>query len=298
MGAAGVLQGMSAASVAVLLGQYQRFVSTLGNLPLGFTRHTRLTSHPPPVGMSRLALATLVVGVISGIIFIRPFFGNIIHSDPIITSSFFLGLIIMVGFLWLRSIARWNTGTLLCLLTGIAVSYAWTCLHPLQTPDHPLVAGVAGLLAGTTFVLPGVSDVFIALFFAKYRYIIASFGSLEFDVIIPFIAGVIVGTLAIARLLTQLLESYYHPVVALLAGWMIGSLNKLWPWRQVVEYTTTWEGIQIPAFEKSILPWRYLQITGKDPQLLLAILTMAAGVFIVVLVEKIAARLKTKRSHG
>jgi putative membrane protein len=75
---------------------------------------------------------------------------------------------------------------------------------------------------------------------------------------------------------------------------MIGSLNKIWPWREVYEYATTIQGKRIPAFDKSIVPWRYLEITGKDPQVFYAILMMASGVLMVVLIEKIAARLKTK----
>jgi putative membrane protein len=82
--------------------------------------------------------------------------------------------------------------------------------------------------------------------------------------------------------------------VALLAGFMLGSLNKVWPWREVLEYATNSKGEQIAVFDKSILPWNYLSETGKDPQLFQAILMMALGVFIIVLIEKIAARLKTK----
>jgi putative membrane protein len=75
---------------------------------------------------------------------------------------------------------------------------------------------------------------------------------------------------------------------------MIGSLNKVWPWREVLEFVTNSKGEQVPAFDKSILPWDYLATTGKDPQVFQAILMMALGVFIVVLIEKIAVRLKTK----
>jgi putative membrane protein len=75
---------------------------------------------------------------------------------------------------------------------------------------------------------------------------------------------------------------------------MLGSLNKVWPWREVLEYITDSKGEQVPAFDRSILPWHYLSTTGKDPQVFQAILMMALGVFIVVLIEKVAARLKTK----
>jgi putative membrane protein len=98
-----------------------------------------------------------------------------------------------------------------------------------------------------------------------------------------------------ARFIATLLTHYFDTTVALFAGLMIGSLNKIWPWREVLEYTTTLQGKRVPTFDRSILPWRYLEITEKDPQVFYAILMMASGVFMVVIIEKIAARLKTKR---
>ena len=80
----------------------------------------------------------------------------------------------------------------------------------------------------------------------------------------------------------------------LLVGFMIGSLNKVWPWREVLEYVTNSKGEQVPVFDKSVLPWHFMATTNRDPQIFQAILMMALGVFIVVLLEKIATRLKTK----
>ena len=91
-----------------------------------------------------------------------------------------------------------------------------------------------------------------------------------------------------------MLHNYRSASIALLAGLMFGSLNKVWPWREVLEYVTNSKGEQVPAFDKSILPWHYFATTGKDPQVFQAILMMALGVFLVVLIEKIAVRLKTK----
>ena len=295
MGAAGVLQGVSAASIAVLLGEYQNVIRNLAGLRL----NTKAVMSPETRNVTSstqyLFLLFIIIGVVAGVVIVRPHFAVVTHEYPVLASCFFLGLMLMAAFLWLRKVTRWTPGVVLCLVAGIGAAFGLTCVRPIITPDNPLAAAVTGALAGTTFMLPGVSDVFIAMFFAKYRYILASFGSLEFDVIIPFIAAGIFGALAVARLLAKLLEAYYNPIVALLGGWMIGSLNRIWPWRQVVEFTTTIEGDRIPAFEKSIMPWRYLQITGKDPHLFHAILIVASGVFMVVLIEKIAARLKTKR---
>ena len=118
----------------------------------------------------------------------------------------------------------------------------------------------------------------------------------EFNVLVifAFTIGCALGLIGISRLLTRALTNYEHATLALLSGFMMGALNKIWPWRKVMEYATNSKGDQIAVFDKSILPWDFLSETGKDPQPFQAILMMALGVLIVVVTEKIAVRLKTK----
>jgi putative membrane protein len=123
---------------------------------------------------------------------------------------------------------------------------------------------------------------------------VTSFSQLNAAIIAVFFLGCLVGLWVASRFMYRILSDYYSTTVALLSGLMLGALNKLWPWRKILEYATNGNGEQIPAFDESVLPWRYLALTGKDPEVFLAILMMAVGVFIVVLIEKIAAGLKTK----
>lgn len=239
-------------------------------------------------------LLVIALGIVTALLFFRALFSQYFSKHPIFISSFFFSLVIIAALLLLRRIRRWNAGVILCILTGMALTYLLTLSPPFTTPDNPMYGFLAGFLAGWTLIIPGVSGAFILMFVGKYQYILTSFGSLETNVIILFIAGGILGITVIARFVAMLLREYYNLTVGLFAGLMIGSLNKIWPWREVYEYATTVQGQRIPAFDKSILPWRYLEITGKDPQVFYAILMMASGVFMVVLIEKIAARLKTR----
>lgn len=239
-------------------------------------------------------LLAVFLGMICGLLTLRALFNHYLNQYPIFISSFFFSLVILAALLLLRRIRRWTAGVFIAIIVGLVVSYAITVLQPFTSPDNLFTAFLAGFLAGTTFVTPGVSGSFILIFFGKYQYILTSFDSLKADVIILFVAGGILGIIVIARFFAHLLRTYHNVTVGLFAGLMIGSLNKIWPWREVYEYATTLQGKRIPAFDKSILPWRYLEITGKDPEVFYAILMMAAGVFMVVLIEKIAARLKTK----
>lgn len=295
IGATGVLQGISGGSMALLLGVHQELILSIHGIDkksFGLLKSKRFRVWWKSINGSFL-LFTLA-GIITGLVTLRAFFSFYIRQYPIFISSFFFSLVIIAALLLLRKITRWNIGIVLLLISGITLSYLLTRSAPFAFQENLFFACVSGFVAGATFILPGVSGAFILMFFGKYQYILTSFGSLEFDVIILFIAGGLLGLIVVARLLSTLLSTYYNATVGVLAGLMIGSLNKIWPWRQVFEYATTIDGKRIPAFDKSILPWRYLELTGKDPQVFYAILMMALGVFIVVLIEKVAARLKTK----
>lgn len=281
--------------MALLLGIHERYIFSIRALDrraLQLLRAKEIWAFWKAINGNFLVV--VFAGMICGLLTLRAVFSLYLQAHPIFISSFFFSLVIIAALLLLRRIRRWTPGVFISILVGLAVSYFLTVAQPFATPDNLFTGFLTGFLAGSTFVVPGVSGSFIAIFFGKYQYILTSFDSPKADVIILFIAGGILGIVIVARFLAHLLRGYYNATVGLFAGLMIGSLNKIWPWREVYEYATTLQGKRIPAFDKSILPWRYLEITGKDPEVFYAILMMAAGVFMVVLIEKIAARLKTK----
>jgi len=105
-------------------------------------------------------------------------------------------------------------------------------------------------------------------------------------------AGALLGILMFVRVISWLLHKYHNYAIAVLAGFMMGSLNKIWPWKQVLEFRLNRHGEQVPFIEKNITPNQFLEATGDSPLIMQAILFMAIGFFIVVVVEKIALSLK------
>lgn len=296
IGAAGVFQGISGGSLALLMGTYQETLFSIrafDKKAFQLLRDKKFASLWKKINGN--FLTTLIAGVITGFLTLRPVVADLYKDHFILMSAALVSIVIIAALLLLRKITRWNITVAIFILIGIAISYFLTRAPHFITPDNFLFAFIAGVLAWCTFVLPGVSGAFILMFIGKYQYILTSFDSLEIAVMVFFIAGGILGVWGMALYMGNMLADGFNATVAFLAGLMMGSLNKIWPWRVVYEYATTPEGKQIPGFDKSILPWRYLELTGKDPQIFYAILMMAVGVFIVVLIEKIATRLKTKR---
>jgi putative membrane protein len=295
IGATGVLQGVSGGSLALLLGVYEKLIYSLCSIDkeaFRLLKEKRLSDLWSKINGN--FLLTISAGIITGLLTLRVLLGHLFNQYFILLSSFFFSLVIIAALLLLRKIKRWNFAVVGLIVAGIAISYYVTRIPPVSSPHSLLFSGIAGVLVGFTFIMPGVSGAFILMFIGKYQHILTSFGSPDFGVIVVFILGGIVGVILMARVIWRLLADFHNLTIALLAGLMMGSLNKIWPWREVYEYSTTLQGKRVPAFDMSILPWRYMDLTGKDPQVFYAILMMGLGVFIVVLIEKIAARLKTR----
>jgi len=143
-------------------------------------------------------------------------------------------------------------------------------------------------------ILPGISGAFILLLLGKYEYMITALTEFNIPVIMVFVAGCVLGLLGFSHFLNWILKNYRYATLAVLDGFMLGSLNKVWPWKQVVSFRLNSAGEQVPAFDKSIAPWDYLANTGQDPQILKAILFVMLGIILVIGIEKTAAYLKSK----
>jgi putative membrane protein len=143
-------------------------------------------------------------------------------------------------------------------------------------------------------ILPGISGAFILLLLGKYEFMIKSLVEMNFAVVAVFVIGCAIGLLTFSRFLSWILTHYRYPTLALLSGFMLGSLNKVWPWKEVISFRLNTEGKQVPAIDQSIWPGQYLEKTGNDPQVFHAILFVALGILIVVFVEKLALAFKTK----
>jgi len=295
MGGVEVLNGVSGGTVAFTTGIYDQWVHSLAAIDyeaLQLIKRRRFNDFWNKINGP--FLITVLAGIGTGFLTLAILMRYLRDQYPIHTAAFFFGIILIVAPLTLRKIRKWNAATALALLAGVVTGFVLTIIPPLHTPDNLALAFLCGILAAAGVIWPGVSGTFVLLLMGKYQYLLFALSTLNINILLFFVVGWLVGLLVFAQAARPLVENYHHIAVALFAGLMVGFLNKLWPWRFALEFVTNSKGRQIPAFDKSMVPWELLAQTGKDPQALQAILMMALGVFIVVLTEKIAERLKTK----
>lgn len=295
MGTTEVVQGVSGSTMALILGVYHDFVNSLrsiDNKALALLREgefVKLWSH-----INGAFLFPVLAGISVSVLTLTSFVSEMIRRHFIICSSILFGIILISGILMFRKVKKWRLGVLFGFIAGFAINFSLTMLQPFHTPDLYIFALVAGVLAGFALLFPGLSSAFILLLIGKYQLIVISFSQLNIPVMLLFSVGCLLGLWLASRIIYKILADYYSTTVALLAGLMLGALSKLWPWRYTFEYVTNAKGDQLPAYDQAVAPWKYMALTGKDPQIFQAILMVALGVFLVVLVEKIAAGLKTK----
>ncbi len=295
MGVADVIPGVSGGTIAFISGIYEELIGSIKSIDGdAFKLLLRFQIKEFWKSINGNFLITVLSGVVTSLLSLAKLMTYLLEHHPIPVWSFFFGLILVSAPLIIRDIQKWQIGTVISGIIGIAIAYLITILSPTETPTHLLFIFFCGGLAICAMILPGISGAFILLLIGKYEYMIKSLISFDIPVIIVFVAGCFIGLLGFSRFLSWILTHYRFPTLALLAGFMIGSLNKVWPWKEITAFRINSEGLQVAALDRSILPWHYLEITGQDPKLFLAVLFVALGIFLVVAIEKIASILKSK----
>jgi len=295
MGGADVVPGVSGGTVAFITGIYEEFLDSIksvnfDNLKLLFTGNFKSFWANINGGF----LVTLFLGILISVKSLATLMAYLIQAYPIQLWSFFFGLIIISSMVVLRQVAKWNIGVVLSIGIGIASAYLITSSTPASTPDSLIMVFISGTVAICAMILPGISGAFILLILGKYKYVVEALSNMDIVVILTFAAGCLVGISSFARVVAWLLKKYHNIAIAILSGFMLGSLNKIWPWKQVLEFRLDSHGKKIPFIETNILPSNFYQTTGQDPFILQAILFMAIGFFLVVVIEKIALMIESK----
>jgi putative membrane protein len=210
-------------------------------------------------------------------------------NHPIPLWSFFCGLILISALIILRDIRKWNIVAVLVIPLGAFLAYQITEIPPVTTPDSIWFTFIAGSIAICAMILPGISGSFLLLILGQYEQILTAVNQRNLLTIGVFGLGCIVGLLSLSRVISWLLKRYHAITIAFLSGFMLGSINKIWPWKRILSYRMSSSGVQQPFITENIWPHHYLAESGQESEFLVAILAFLVGVILVVGIERIAA---------
>lgn len=293
MGAADVVPGVSGGTIAFITGIYEELINSLKSIngsAVKLLLQFRIKDFWKAVNGN--FLSALIFGIAVSFLSLAKLIKYFLAEQPILIWSFFFGLIVASAIVIAKKITEWKWRTIIALLLGVGIAYMVTVVTPAETPTSYWFLFLSGALAICAMILPGISGAFILLLLGKYEYILNALSTFKLDVIAVVGCGAVVGLLSFSNLLSWLLKKYHNMTIGLLSGFMIGSLNKVWPWKQTISTFVDRHGVEKPLLQENILPGTFESLLGQDSQLLFGILLAIAGFLLIWLMEKFSPESK------
>ena len=290
MGAADVVPGVSGGTIAFISGIYEELLRSIGNVAPALVLLLKGRIADAWKLANANFLLVLLAGIGTSILTLAKVITYLLETHPVPVWSFFFGLVLVSVYIVAREIKRWNIGLFALFALGAAAGYWITSASPVQWSDSLLVLFFAGAIAICAMILPGISGSFVLVLMGLYPTVLGALKDFNLPVILVFASGCAVGLVSFARVVSWLLQRWHSVTLAFLAGLMLGSLNKIWPWKfvELVEVNSVTRSI--PAVEINMWPNEWANVMGQNSQWALALSLAVAGVALVLAIEWIARR--------
>lgn len=285
MGAVDVVPGFSGGTVALILGIYDRLLVSLAALPQALLLFVRGRIRDAWEACNATFLLLVMLGILTSVFTLAKAISYLMAAEPVLLWSFFFGLVLVSAWLVAREVGQWRWPCLLGFAVGLAGAIWVTTAAPMQLQADPLTLFLAGAIAISAMILPGVSGSFMLVLMGLYPVVLGALKNLDFAILAVFGAGCLVGLMSFAKLLSWLLSRLRDLTLALLAGVILGSLGKVWPWKHTLSWQTNSRGESFPLLQENLLPERFALVTGQDPQLLLAVSLSMLAIVLVLGIE-------------
>ncbi|MBT8258324.1 MAG: DUF368 domain-containing protein [Bacteroidia bacterium] len=298
MGAADVVPGVSGGTIAFISGIYEELLESIDGVNLGFFKTWRTDGFTEAWrSVNGNFLIALLFGIALSIASLAKVIKWLLMNEPILLWAFFFGLVIASVFFIGKQIKSWNWLTILSLILASVGSYLITTAEPFASPESYLYLLFCGFLAIIAMILPGVSGAFILLILGAYQTAINTvndlfegLSSMNYELLkeafLRFLMlgiGAVIGLKTFSRILNWMFKHYKNLTLAILTGFMIGSLNKIWPWKRVLSWRINSHDERVPLLEESILPTSF----EGDSKIGLAIGLMVVGYLTIAVLERL-----------
>ncbi|KDE40502.1 MAG: DUF368 domain-containing protein [Nitrincola lacisaponensis] len=287
MGAADAVPGVSGGTVAFITGIYEELIHSLKQcgpeaLKVLFTQGIAACWRH----INGTFLLTLVGGILFSLLTLARVVLYLLDQYPVLLWSFFFGLILASTWSVMRHTGRfgWNVAAVFVLGTLLALQV--TSMTPGVADPGYMMIFVSGMVAICAMILPGISGSFILLLLGMYAPVLMALKAFQLDFIAVFVLGCVIGLLSFSRVLSWAFAHYRVLTLSLLGGFMLGSLNRVWPWKYTLSYSINRQGEEVPIQQKNILPDTFHALTGQDPMTLVAVGLMVLGVILVLVLDR------------
>ncbi|HJH60760.1 MAG TPA: DUF368 domain-containing protein [Bacteroidetes bacterium] len=283
IGTANVIPGVSGGTIALLTGIFERLIDSLKSFNLTaikllfsgkfkeFAKYTDL-----------IFLCSVGCGVLIAILSVARIFDYLFEHHPIYLWSFFFGLILTSIYYVGITIEKWDWKVVLSFIIGTAIALFIAFGKPAKENDNLIYLLICGVVATCSMILPGLSGSFVLVLMGNYQLImIDAVNDLNLKILIPVIIGGVVGLIAFSHVLSWIFKKYRNITIALLTGFILGSMPIIWPWKNAV--------ITIVGNEEITTGYDYF-LPEMNIQFAIALVIILIGASIIVLTEKIAKK--------
>lgn len=279
MGAADVVPGVSGGTIAFIAGIYDELINSIKSinmhsLKLLFTR--KIAAFWKAVNGN--FLFALLLGIAISVFSLAKLITYLLLNEPVLVWSFFFGLVLASTWFVTKDIKGWNWKTVAGFVGGAVIAYYITVATPAETSTNLMFIFLCGAIAICAMILPGISGSFILVLLGKYFYVMEAVKTLDLVVLGVFAFGAALGITSFSRVLSYALKNFRNITLSVLSGFMLGSLNKVWPWKEVEKLVSDGHEVMI---EHNIAP---------NTEVAEAVVLMLIGFILVYVLEKISAK--------
>lgn len=273
MGGADVIPGVSGGTIALITGIYEELINSIRSIDgASFKMILKGQWKDFWLKINGAFLVNVFLGVLISIFSLARLITYLMDNEPIALWSFFFGLILISAFYVFPK--ERTPSAYIFLVIGVITAYLITTLTPANTPESTWFIFLSGAIAICAMILPGISGSFILLILGKYEYVMEAVKSFDIEVIVIFASGCVIGIISFSKLIHWLLTRYRSVTLATLSGFMLGSLNKIWPWKE-----------EVGERFRNLSPIQFAEVTGDPHELVPAILFFVVGILLLVCLE-------------
>lgn len=281
IGTANAVPGISGGTIAFLMGIYEDLIDSIKAFNLRFLRSLfQFKFENAFSSVPWMFLGSLSVGAITAIFSLSKILTWLLQNKPVLINSFFFGLILATIPVIARIIKQWTIFRIITVILSATGTFFMVNSVPLSTPDSWWFILLIGMIAISSMILPGISGSFMLLLLGKYQFILRAVNQKDIVVLGIFLLGAAMGLIIFIRILSWLFSKHHDTTIAVLTGFVIGSLNKIWPWKKILETLITECGKVIPIKQINFLPGHF---TGE---VAIAASLMAIGFIAALLLNR------------
>lgn len=293
MGAANVIPGVSGGTIALITGIFEKLIDSIKSMDLTAVKLIfagKFKEFAAHVNLS--FLIAVLSGVAVSIVSLAKLFDFLFNNYPVYIWSFFFGLILASIYFVGKTINKWSISVIVIFLVGAALAISISVMTPASENGSFLYLLLCGVVAACSMILPGLSGSFILILLGNYQLVmIDAVNNRDIMTLLPVVLGAGGGLILFSHFLSWIFKKYHDQTLAILTGFILGSLGILWPWKnEVYKLASNGELLLKKSGEKIVSGYDWFIPQNLNVELVIALAVMEMGIVSIIVLEKLATK--------